>query len=281
MTISFTPDLSIAFKDDMSIQNACIKVSRQLIKDLSGYRLEPPFRIAISTYNGDMIGEKYLDNIFIEKFIIINDDMWNTKESFLKISNSTSNLVNLDYMLDFAADDLVNKAPDKQQIINNNTEQIKIENKEQYSNDLFSVMDLDYIDELNKFFTKKISLFREAMCENTSLINEKLKSNLERMKTIINSTIDNNFVTNNQKFLDLTENIVILQDLFISIKEHTNNDLNKKRKFLKGVLNQRSKYFISSFEGFKFSNEFLKNLILEKLKELQHKINSTIELVIY
>ena len=228
-----------------------------------------------------MIGEKYLDNIFIEKFIIINDDMWNTKESFLKISNSTSNLVNLDYMLDFAADDLVNKAPDKQQIINNNTEQIKIENKEQYSNDLFSVMDLDYIDELNKFFTKKISLFREAMCENTSLINEKLKSNLERMKTIINSTIDNNFVTNNQKFLDLTENIVILQDLFISIKEHTNNDLNKKRKFLKGVLNQRSKYFISSFEGFKFSNEFLKNLILEKLKELQHKINSTIELVIY
>ena len=281
MTISFTPDLSIAFKDDMSIQNACIRVSRQLIKDLSGYRLEPPFRIAISTYNGDMIGEKYLDNIFIEKFIIINDDMWNTKESFLKISNSTSNLVNLDYMLDFAADDLVNKAPDKQQIINNNTEQIKIENKEQYSNDLFSVMDLDYIDELNKFFTKKISLFREAMCENTSLINEKLKSNLERMKTIINSTIDNNFVTNNQKFLDLTENIVILQDLFISIKEHTNNDLNKKRKFLKGVLNQRSKYFISSFEGFKFSNEFLKNLILEKLKELQHKINSTIELVIY
>ena len=84
-----------------------------------------------------------------------------------------------------------------------------------------------------------------------------------------------------QRFLDLSENILILQDLFISIKEHTNNDLNKKRKFLISVLNQRLKYFISSIEGFKFSNELLKNLILEKLMELQHKINSTIELVIY
>jgi len=53
-----------------------------------------------------MMGEEYLDNISIEKFVVINDDMWNTKDSFIKINNSEKKRLEKDFILNYSALDL-------------------------------------------------------------------------------------------------------------------------------------------------------------------------------
>ncbi len=57
-----------------------------------------------------MMGEEYLDNISIEKFVVINDDMWNTKDSFIKINNSEKKRLEKDFILNYSALDLIEKA---------------------------------------------------------------------------------------------------------------------------------------------------------------------------
>jgi len=229
-----------------------------------------------------MMGEEYLDNVSIEKFVVINDDMWNTKDSFIKINTSEKKILNRDFILNYSAIDLIEKAnlstlqSTTNSSVNENTSKLKIleENKEIKETDSIPPSKektlQDLLDEFNVFLENKISLLLEAKCVYSDEMANKIKSNNELFRGLyreINEKLNHLTYTTLQR---LTENLIKILELIngYNDKEH-DEEVSKKNTFLKRVIRQKLSFYSARLKSFEFPSSTLERVLYNYINSIE------------